>query len=125
MTVPALELTQFTVTESAPGYWRAAFDHPPTNLMNAFTAAELRAIVEAAEEVGDLRALVFDSASAESETCSPRVRRGQGPRLAIGYCLGWARADRASDTAASLLSARPCARRRAMAASPRWCAGTR
>ena len=48
MTVPALELTQFAVTEPAPGYWRATFDHPPTNLMNAVTAAELRAIVAAA-----------------------------------------------------------------------------
>jgi len=48
MTVPGLELTQFAVTEPAPGYWRATFDHPPTNLMNAVTAAELRAIVEAA-----------------------------------------------------------------------------
>jgi enoyl-CoA hydratase/carnithine racemase len=65
MTVPALELTQFTVTEPAPGYWRATFGHPPTNLMNAVTAVELRAIVEAAEEAGDLRVLVFDSASAE------------------------------------------------------------
>ena len=65
MTVPALELTQFTVTEPAPGYWRATFDHPPTNLMNAVTAAELRAIVEAAEEAGDLRVLVLDSASDE------------------------------------------------------------
>jgi enoyl-CoA hydratase/carnithine racemase len=65
MTVPALELTQFTVTEPAPGYWRATFDHPPTNLMNAVTAVELRAIVEAAEGAGDLRVLVLDSASAE------------------------------------------------------------
>jgi enoyl-CoA hydratase/carnithine racemase len=65
MTVPALGLTQFTVAEPAPGYWRATFDHPPTNLMNAVTAAELRAIVEAAEEAGDLRVLVLDSASAE------------------------------------------------------------
>jgi hypothetical protein len=65
MTVPALELTQFTVTEPAPGYWRATFDHPPTNLMNTVTAAELRAIVEAGEEAGDLRVLVLDSASAE------------------------------------------------------------
>ena len=65
MTVPALELTQFAVTEPAPGYWRATFDHPPTNLMNAVTAVELRAIVEAAEEAGDLRVLVLDSASAE------------------------------------------------------------
>ena len=65
MTVPALELTQFTITEPAPGYWRATFDHPPTNLMNAVTAVELRAIVEAAEEAGDLRVLVLDSASAE------------------------------------------------------------
>lgn len=29
MDVPELDLTQFTVVEAAPGYWRATFDHPP------------------------------------------------------------------------------------------------
>lgn len=42
-------LTQFTVTSPADGYWRVTFDNPPTNLMNATTA-------------GDLRVVVFDSA---------------------------------------------------------------
>ncbi|TXS35257.1 enoyl-CoA hydratase/isomerase family protein, partial [Streptomyces sp. uw30] len=58
-----LALTQFTVVEVLPGYWRATFDHPPINLMTAVTAAELRAIVEAAEMADDLRVLVFDSAN--------------------------------------------------------------
>ncbi|MGH1551704.1 enoyl-CoA hydratase/isomerase family protein [Streptomyces sp. L7] len=60
-----LALTQFTVTEAAPGYWRATFDHPPTNLMNAVTATELRTIVDAAEKADGLRVLVLDSANAE------------------------------------------------------------
>lgn len=62
MDVHGLDLTQFTITEAAPGYWRATFDHPPTNLMNAATAAELRTLVEAAEKAEDLRVLVLDSA---------------------------------------------------------------
>ncbi|MDV9169007.1 enoyl-CoA hydratase/isomerase family protein [Streptomyces sp. W16] len=63
MTAPSLELTQFTVRETAPGYWRITFDHPPANLMTAVTAAELRTIVEAAETASDLRVMVFDSAN--------------------------------------------------------------
>ncbi|MEV0406647.1 enoyl-CoA hydratase/isomerase family protein [Actinoallomurus sp. NPDC050550] len=65
MTAPALDLTQFTVAEAAPGYWRATFDHPPTNLMNAVTASELRTIVDAAEKADDLRVLVLDSANTD------------------------------------------------------------
>ncbi|XUL91418.1 enoyl-CoA hydratase/isomerase family protein [Streptomyces galilaeus] len=65
MTAPVLALTQFTVTEAAPGYWRATFDNPPTNLMNAVTATELRTIVDAAEKADGLRVLVLDIANAE------------------------------------------------------------
>ncbi|MEV6171615.1 enoyl-CoA hydratase/isomerase family protein [Streptomyces sp. NPDC051954] len=63
MAATNLSLTQFSLVEVVPGYWRATFDHPPINLMTAVTAAELRAIVEAAETADDLRVLVFDSAN--------------------------------------------------------------
>jgi len=56
------ELTQFTVSSRAEGYWRVTFDHPPANLMNATTAEELRQLVEAVEAEDDLRVVVFDSA---------------------------------------------------------------
>ncbi len=56
------QLTQFTVTAPAEGYWRVTFDNPPINLMNATTAAELQLLVGAIEAADGLRVVVFDSA---------------------------------------------------------------
>ena len=56
------DLTQFTLTVPADGYWRVTFDNPPANLMNATTAEELRRLVDAIDTAEDLRVVVFDSA---------------------------------------------------------------
>jgi hypothetical protein len=38
-------LTQFTITEAAPGYWRVTFNNPPINLCDPETLIELQQIV--------------------------------------------------------------------------------
>jgi enoyl-CoA hydratase/carnithine racemase len=54
-------LTQFSITEPSPGYWRVVFSHPPINLLNSTTVIELGEIVRRIEEAPDLRVVVFAS----------------------------------------------------------------
>jgi enoyl-CoA hydratase/carnithine racemase len=55
-------LTQFSLVEPAPGYWRFVFSNPPINLLNSTTVLELGEIVRRIEEAQDLRVVVFASA---------------------------------------------------------------
>jgi enoyl-CoA hydratase/carnithine racemase len=54
-------LTQFSIGEPAPGYWRVVFSNPPINLLNSTTVLELGEIVRRIEEARDLRVVVFAS----------------------------------------------------------------
>jgi enoyl-CoA hydratase/carnithine racemase len=54
-------LTQFTVAEPSPGYWRVTFSNPPINLLNSTTVLELGELVRRIEEAADLRVVVFAS----------------------------------------------------------------
>src|SRR5271154_2590826 len=60
MTAPST-LTQFAVSEPAPGYWRVIFSNPPVNLLNSTTVLEIRDLVERIEETPDLKVIVFAS----------------------------------------------------------------
>jgi len=55
-------LTQFSISEPAPGYWRVVFSNPPINLLNSTTVIELAEIVRRLEEALELRVVVFASA---------------------------------------------------------------
>jgi enoyl-CoA hydratase/carnithine racemase len=55
-------LTQFSISEPTPGYWRVVFSNPPINLLNSTTVLELGDIVRRIEEAPDLRVVVFASA---------------------------------------------------------------
>ena len=55
-------LTQFTIEERAPGYWRIVFSNPPVNLLNSTTVIELDALVGRIEAAEDVRVVVFASA---------------------------------------------------------------
>jgi enoyl-CoA hydratase/carnithine racemase len=57
------QLTQFTVTEPSPGYWRVVFSNPPVNLMNSTTVLEIGELACRIEEAQDLAAVVFASAN--------------------------------------------------------------
>jgi enoyl-CoA hydratase/carnithine racemase len=52
-------LTQFSIGEPAPGYWRVVFSNPPINRLNSTTVLELGEIVRHIEEAQDLRVVVF------------------------------------------------------------------
>jgi enoyl-CoA hydratase/carnithine racemase len=54
-------LTQFSMSEPSPGYWRVVFSNPPINLLNSTTVLELGEIVGRIEEAHDLRVVVFAS----------------------------------------------------------------
>jgi len=55
-------LTQFSISEPTPGYWRVVFSNPPINLLNSTTVLELGEITRRIEEAPDLRVVVFASA---------------------------------------------------------------
>jgi enoyl-CoA hydratase/carnithine racemase len=55
-------LTQFTITEPTPGYWKVVFSNPPINLLNSTTVLEIGEIVRRIEEAPDVRVAVFASA---------------------------------------------------------------
>jgi enoyl-CoA hydratase/carnithine racemase len=55
-------LTQFSISEPSPGYWRVVFSNPPINLLNSTTVLELGELVRRIEEAQDLRVVVFVSA---------------------------------------------------------------
>jgi enoyl-CoA hydratase/carnithine racemase len=54
-------LTQFTVTEPVPGFWRVVYANPPINLLNSTTVLELAELVERIEKKPDLNVVVFMS----------------------------------------------------------------
>jgi enoyl-CoA hydratase/carnithine racemase len=54
-------LTQFSIGEPAPGYWRIVFSNPPINLLNSITVLELGELVSRIEEADELRVVVFAS----------------------------------------------------------------
>ena len=55
-------LTQFTITEVIPGYWRVTFSNPPINLQDPDTILELQDLVGRIETDDSLRVVVLDSA---------------------------------------------------------------
>lgn len=55
-------LTQFSISEPAPGYWKVVFSNPPINLLNSTTVVEIGEIVRRIEVAQDLRVVVFASA---------------------------------------------------------------
>ena len=55
-------LTQFTVTDVAPGYWRVTFSNPPVNLEDPDTILELQELVGRMETDDELRVVVLESA---------------------------------------------------------------
>jgi enoyl-CoA hydratase/carnithine racemase len=54
-------LTQFSISEPAPGFWRVVFSNPPINLLNSITVLELGELVRRIEEAHELRVVVFAS----------------------------------------------------------------
>src|SRR3954454_22663164 len=56
------ELTQFTISEVTPAYWRVRFSNPPINLQDPDTILELQELVGRFETDDALRVVVFDSA---------------------------------------------------------------
>ena len=54
-------MTQFSITEPTPGYWKVVFSNPPINLLNSTTVLEIGEIVRRIEEGPDLRVVVFAS----------------------------------------------------------------
>ena len=58
----ASALTQFTVTDVSPGYWRVTFSNPPVNLEDPDTILELQELVGRMEANDELRVVVLESA---------------------------------------------------------------
>lgn len=54
---------QIAVTRVTPAYWRATFDHPPVNILDWDTIAELGELVSSIETDPSVRVVVFDSAN--------------------------------------------------------------
>ena len=54
-------LSQFTVAEPAPGYWRVLFSNPPLNLLNSTSVVEIAELVKAIESDANLKVVVFAS----------------------------------------------------------------
>jgi enoyl-CoA hydratase/carnithine racemase len=57
----ANDLTQFTVTEVSPAYWRLTFTNPPTNLQHPDTILEFQELVTRMESNDALRVVVLES----------------------------------------------------------------
>src|SRR5580692_887460 len=56
------ELTQFTINEVTPSYWRVSFSNPPINLQDPDTILELQELVGLIETEDALRVAVLESA---------------------------------------------------------------
>jgi enoyl-CoA hydratase/carnithine racemase len=54
-------LSQFTVTEPTPGYWRVVYANPPVNLLNSTTVLELAELIGQIEQESHLNVVVFTS----------------------------------------------------------------
>jgi enoyl-CoA hydratase/carnithine racemase len=65
MSLGVSTLTQFSIEEPAPGYWKVVFSNPPINLLNSTTVLELGDLVSRIEEAADLRVVVFVSVHPE------------------------------------------------------------
>src|SRR5277367_4750597 len=57
-----IELTQFTISEVTPAYWRVSFSNPPINLQDPDTILELQELVGLFETDDALRVVVLESA---------------------------------------------------------------
>ncbi len=55
-------MTQFTITEVTPAYWRFIFSNPPINLEDPDTLLELQELVGVVESNETLRVVVLESA---------------------------------------------------------------
>src|SRR5277367_6027574 len=60
-----IELTQFTISEVTPAYWRVSFSNPPINLQDPDTILELQELVGRFETDDALRVVVLESADPE------------------------------------------------------------
>src|SRR5687767_9780904 len=56
---------QIRVERRSGAYWRARFEHPPINLIDPRTIAELDALATQLETDPDVRVIVFESADPE------------------------------------------------------------
>src|SRR5271169_6056134 len=56
------KLTQFTISEVTPAYWRVSFSNPPINLQDPDTILELQELVGLFETDDALRVVVLESA---------------------------------------------------------------
>src|SRR5277367_4483529 len=57
-----IELTQFTISEVTPAYWKVSFSNRPTNLLDPDTILELQELVGILEADDALRVVVLESA---------------------------------------------------------------
>src|SRR4029078_8334381 len=53
---------QIRVPRHTPAYWRVTFENGPLNVMVPQMVREFAALIDAIEDDGDLRVIVFDSA---------------------------------------------------------------
>ena len=56
-----MDLTQLTVTEVSPAYWRISFSNPPTNLQDPDTILEFQELVSRMESDNALKVVVLES----------------------------------------------------------------
>jgi enoyl-CoA hydratase/carnithine racemase len=59
------KLTQFTISEVTPAYWRVSVSNPPINLQDPDTILELQELVGMFETDGALRVVVLESADSD------------------------------------------------------------
>lgn len=57
--------TPVRILEETPAYWRALFDHPPLNIVDADVIDALQALLSRMDASSDLRVVVFESANPE------------------------------------------------------------
>src|SRR5271154_1397398 len=57
-----VKLTQFTISEVTPAYWRVSFSNPPINLQDPDTILEFQELVGLFETDDALRVVVLESA---------------------------------------------------------------
>src|SRR5271154_6957485 len=56
-----MDLTQFSVTDVSPAYWRISFSNPPTNLQDPDTILEFQELVTRMESNDGLKVVVLES----------------------------------------------------------------
>jgi enoyl-CoA hydratase/carnithine racemase len=80
----ANDLTQLTVVEVSPAYWRLTFTNPPTNLQDPDTILEFQELVTRMEGDDDLRVVVLESGDPEFFINHYDVRRAAETPVAPG-----------------------------------------